>query len=117
MVYVVWENDKLNLIANILLAALISSALVTPLVFLELHYASQDYSEFPYLLFAVLWLLPAAFVLTITPLVRAVRAGKRLLAHPATLVVRIAFLALVAMLWMGGIHDQLPCFLGVPNCD
>jgi len=74
----------LNLIANILLAALISSALVTPLVFLELHYASQDYSEFPYLLFAVLWLSPAAFVLTITPLVRAVRAGKRLLAHPGT---------------------------------
>jgi hypothetical protein len=26
-------------------------------------------------------------------------------------------LILLAWLWVGLIHDQMPCFLGVPNCN
>lgn len=98
-------------------AALISSILVAPFVLLELRYGSQSYSKFPYPLFAILWLLPAAFLMTIAPLLRPAHAGDRVLARPVTLVVRIAIVALLAILWIGAIREQLPCFLGVPNCD
>ena len=38
-------------------AMLVSTALVAPLVYLELRYALPIYTEFPYPLFAILWLL------------------------------------------------------------
>ena len=52
--------DKLNHLTGLLNAALISSVLAVPLVFDELRYASQSDSKLPYLLFAILWLLPTA---------------------------------------------------------
>ncbi|HET8546528.1 MAG TPA: hypothetical protein VFL57_00915 [Bryobacteraceae bacterium] len=111
------KNDKLNRIATLTTAAVISSAMVAPFVFLELRYGAQNYSSFPYPLFGVLWLLPTAFVVTIAPVVRSVRTGDSVLSRPVTLVFRTGLLALIAVLWMGLIRDQLPCFLGVPNCD
>ena len=39
------------------------------------------------------------------------------MAHPTNLLFRVAFLALIAIIWAGILIDQLPCFLGVPNCD
>ena len=109
--------DKLNHLTGLLNAALISSVLAVLLVFVELRYASQSYSKLPYLLFAILWFLPTAFVIAIAPLVRAFRTRDSVLTHPVALVLRIAFLTLVAVLWIGLIQDQLPCFLGMPNCD
>jgi hypothetical protein len=32
-------------------------------------------------------------------------------------LLRVGFSALILMMWAGIIIDQLPCFLGVPNCD
>ena len=98
-------------------SARISSFIVAPFVFLEVRYAPQSYSSFPYPLFAMLWLVPAAFCLSIAPLARSVRSGEGVTAHPVTLAVRVSFMALLAVLWMGLVVDQLPCFLGVPNCD
>ncbi len=69
------------------------------------------------LLFGVLWLLPTAFLVILMPIVRTVRAGNSILANPIKLVFRVAFLALIATIWGWGFIDQLPCFLGVPNCD
>jgi hypothetical protein len=111
------ENHQGNLVNTLRTAAVISSVLVVPLLLLELRFGSQSYSSFPYALFAILWLLPVASVIMIAPFVRSVRAGQSILANPTTLVVRIAFLALFAVLWMLLVRDQLPCFLGVPNCD
>ena len=110
-------KDKPSRVVTLITAALISGALVAPFVVLELWYGSHNYSSFPYPLFAMLWLLPAAFIITIAPLVRTVRTGGSVLAQPVTLMVRIGFLALVALFWIGLVKDQLPCFLGVPNCD
>lgn len=94
-------------------AALTGLILVSPFVALELR---QDRQAFPYPLFAMLWLLPAVFVIAIAPLARTVRCGG-VLAHPATLAIRVVLLALLAILWMGLIQDQMGCFLGAPNCD
>jgi len=100
--------------ATVVRAMLVSTVLVAPLIYLQLRFG---YSDFPFVLFAVLWLLPGAFVLAAVPLLRAVRAGESLLARRGALVARVGFLVLTAMVWAGIVDDQMPCFLGVPNCD
>jgi hypothetical protein len=98
-------------------ALLVSTALVAPLIYLELRYAKMIYSEFPYPLFATLWFVAAAFVVVAAPLIHAVRAGESVLARPVVLTARIGFLILAALFWTFLVKDQMPCFLGVPNCD
>lgn len=68
-------------------------------------------------LYGTLWLLPMAFIAISAPMVQEVRAGRSLLANPHGLLLRVPFLALIAFLWGGILIDQMPCFLGVPNCD
>jgi hypothetical protein len=104
-------------LSTLLTAGLTSSVLIAPLVLLELRYGTHNYSSFPYPVFAILWVLPPLFVFTIAPLIRPVRPGGSVLAHPMTLLLRVAVLALIGMLWTQLLTDQLPCFLGVPNCD
>ncbi len=100
-------------------AALISLILVLPFAILEAVNNTITRQNAPGLivLFGLLWLLPTAFIVILAPLARTVRAGNSLLANPIALLVRVAFLALIAMMWGGVLIDQLPCFLGVPNCD
>lgn len=98
-------------------AALISLILVAPFVFLELRYGSHNYSKLPMVLFGTLWFIGTIFLITVSPIVRTMRAGGSLLAHPVTLLFRLVFMVFVAWVWVGITIDQLPCFLGVPNCD
>jgi hypothetical protein len=63
-----------------------------------------------------MWLLPLSFILIVMPIVRNL-AGNRNLANRVRLLPRIALATLIAWLWIGLILDQMPCFLGVPNCD
>jgi hypothetical protein len=104
---------------NLRTAALISFILILPFAILELLFHSVTRQNAPGLmvLFGLLWLLPTGFILTILPMVRTVRAGNSIVANPISLFVRVAFLAMFAMMWGGILIDQLPCFLGVPNCD
>jgi hypothetical protein len=85
----------------------LSTVLVLPLLVLELK--NQPVNQFPIVLFAVLWLLPFAFILLALELL----AGKRL---TVTLALGVVMLA-IAMFWVMLVIDQMPCFLGVPNCD
>jgi hypothetical protein len=103
--------------SNLITAALGSTLLVAPLIYLELHHAAKNYASFPYVLFAVLWLAPAAFLLTAASMLRAMRGGENVLARPAVFAISLAFLVLAAFFWAGLVNDQMPCFLGVPNCD
>lgn len=43
--------------------------------------------------------------------------GENLLAHPVGLSIKFALLILLAILCTELVLDQMPCFLGVPNCD
>jgi hypothetical protein len=63
------------------------------------------------------WLLAAAFVLMMTPIVRNQRSVGLNLAGIFRLMPRVAIVPLIAWLWLGLVVDQMPCFLGVPNCD
>lgn len=108
-----------DIVKNFKLAALISFFLILPFAILELLNNTTTKQDAPdlILLFGVLWLLPTAFLLILIPIVRSVRAGNSPLANPFTFLLRVASLAVIATVWGWGFLDQLPCFLGVPNCD
>jgi hypothetical protein len=75
------------------------------------------HERFPIVLFGVMWLLPLSFILIMRPVVRRLRADEGGVANPPGLWPRVAVSMLIAWLWIGLVVDQMPCFLGVPNCD
>ena len=113
------EGPPKNIATNLKLAALVSSILVLPFAILESLNNTITRQKAPGLivLFGLLWLLPMVFIAILLPIVRAVRAGDSVMANPINLLLRIAFLALIAMMWGAIVIDQIPCFMGVPNCD
>ncbi len=120
-VLVMKQGDMMKTITtNLGSAAIISFIIVLPFVILEFLFNTTLTKQnalglTP--LFGILWLLPMAFIVILVPIVRTLRAGNSIMANPISLLFRVAFLALIAMMWGGIISDQLPCFLGVPNCD
>lgn len=113
------EDPSKNIAANLKSAALISFIIVLPFALLESLNNTITKQNAPDLivLFGLLWLLPMAFAVILMPVVRAVRAGNSVTANPFNLLLRVAFLALIALMWGGLLADQLPCFMGAPNCD
>lgn len=106
-----------SLLANLRMPALVSTFLLLPFMILELVNRRGFHEGFPIVLFGLLWLLPVAFFLTLMPFVRNARAGNGIVSNPIGFLLRATFLILIAWLWAGIIIDQMPCFLGVSNCD
>lgn len=102
-------------------AALFGLLAVAPFAFMEVRNNPGIRSgelAFPFTLFHGMWLFPTMLFLAATPVVRGVRAGENVLAHPIGLMLRVSFLVLVAAVWLLILSDQMPCFLGgVPGCD
>ncbi len=63
-----------------------------------------------------MWLL-AAFVFDYDADRAQPALGRYELAGIFRLMPRVAIVVLIAWLWVGLVVDQMPCFLGVPNCD
>ncbi|MBP1702254.1 MAG: hypothetical protein H6Q38_1361 [Chloroflexi bacterium] len=105
------------MLINLRSPALIGAILVIPFMILELVNRRKFDEGFPFLLFGILWLMPVAFLLILMPLVRDLRAGNRILVNPINQLLRVVVLILIVWLWAGALIDQMPCFLGVPNCD
>jgi len=114
-----------NIITNFKSATIISFLLVLPFMILDFWFqivnkptalSDRNYSDF-IMLFGFLWLLPTAFIVILTPIVRNTRAGNGIMANPIYLLFRVAFLAFIAIIWGSLMIDQFPCFIGVPNCD
>ncbi len=101
-------------------ATLFGLLLIAPFAFMEWSnnpgVRSGEFA-FPFTLFFGMWLAPTVFFLNATPIVRGLRAGEAILAHPVSLLLRVAFLAFLAIGWLSLLRDQMPCFRGVPNCD
>lgn len=97
-------------------AALISFILVVPFLILESVNTTLTRQNAPglILLFGLLWLLPTAFLLILFPMARKLHAGST---NPVIVVPAVAFMVVLALAWGGLLIDQMPCFLGVPNCD
>jgi hypothetical protein len=96
-------------------AAVASFVVLLPFVALEMM--NQPLINFPIVLFVVMWLMQFALLSALVSIVRRVRGGGSNWIRPAMLLVRVAFVVAVAILWGGLVADQMPCFLGVPNCD
>jgi hypothetical protein len=94
-------------------SAIISAVVVLPLVGLELIYG---YGDFPIVLLAFMWLLTLAFFAILIPLIRRIKTDKGRVNY-FSIVPRVVCVILIAWLWVGVVADQMPCFLGVPNCD
>ena len=106
-----------NIFTNFILPAIVSSLLILPFVNLEWVNRQGFHEDFPVVLFALMWSLQTAFFVVLIQVLQSVRKGNRLMANPLDLFLKVSFLALAAWMWAGILMDQLPCFLGVLNCD
>ena len=92
-------------------AGIVSLVLVLPLLTLELVNGGEPGNDFPFVLFGVLWLLAIAFCISVQPLVRSPRPSL------TAILPRLIVALLAGAVWFRIVLDQMPCFLGVPNCD
>ena len=107
-----------NIFMNFRSPALISLILVIPFMIMEVLNRRNFNEGFPIPLFVIMWVLPIIFIVTLMPIVRNLRrAGNSLIASPVNLLIRVVILVFIVWMWMGLLIDQMPCFLGVPNCD
>jgi len=113
------KNPMQNIIPNLGSAALVSFILVLPFAILEslFNTVNKQNALGLIVLFGLLWLSSMAFIVILAPIVRTALSGNNIMASPINLLFRVALLAFIAMVWGGILIDQLPCFLGVPNCD
>ena len=51
------------------------------------------------------------------PIVRTLRAGGSLFAHPIHLIIVVFIVSAYTIGFANSLIDQWPCFIGVPNCD
>lgn len=110
-------NAPLRVLGSFAASLGLSAVLVVPLFVLEWWNRREFHEEFPLELFTFMSVHSLLIVLSAAPAVRRLRSERDLRAlafgHWAGLVLS-AFLAFV---YVGVVVDQLPCFLGVPNCD
>jgi hypothetical protein len=97
--------------------ALIGLLLTLPFLAMELVNRRAYHEPFPFPLFVLLWLLPVMFVLTLSPIVRDLRAGRGIPGGTASALLKTSLLFLLAWMWISLIVDQMPCFLGAQLCD
>jgi hypothetical protein len=96
---------------------LISSTLVVPFIVLQWVNRRAFHENFPFVLFTFMSLHSLFIVVLLTPALRRLRSEQDLrpltLGHWAGLVLS----AVLILAYADVVIDQLPCFLGVPNCD
>lgn len=99
-------------LGNITRSAIISTVIVLPFLVLELVNMPRP-DSFPLSLFVLLWLLPFFVLLLLLP-------ARRWLQDKSTAPhfwIRLISAALLYAFWLIVLIDQLPCFLGEPDCD
>lgn len=107
-----------HFVMNLRSAALISLIIVLPFVLLEVVNQTVTWRNAPglFVLFGLLWLLPVSLIVILLSCVRAVRTETSR-GNPFNILFKIAVVILIAAVWGNIMIDQMPCFLGVPNCD
>lgn len=101
---------------SLALAALIGLLLMLPFAVMELTFSAArvEVSNFV-ALFGFLWLLLATSAALIISFIQSIRAGKSVL-NSVNLAV-VPAVCIIAFVLVSLIADQMPCFMGVPNCD
>jgi hypothetical protein len=102
---------------NLRFSTITGFLLVLPFIILEMINRQNFHQGFPFALFGILWLLSLVSILVMMPVVREIRARNRIMPGPVVLLIRLLVFVFLAWIWTGIVIDQMPCFLGVPNCD
>lgn len=102
---------------NLKAAIIGSSVLVLPFIILELVNRRDFPNGFPIPLFGFMWLMALTFIVILMPILRSYQASNQTAPSSLSVLPRIVLLALIAWIWVSLVIDQMPCFLGVPNCD
>ena len=102
--------------AHLRLPILISLLLVLPLMTMELINRRNFNEGFPFVLFLVLFFVTFSFTLLLILIIKNIRIGNKINITPV-LFIQVGFLILIGVFGIMILIDQMPCFLGVPNCD
>jgi hypothetical protein len=97
-------------------SAIVGAVLVLPLLALEAVNGGLSAANLPIPLFAILWLLPVVIGLILMPMVRQLRT-ERVAKDAIAVAIKSVLVLALAWMWLMIVVDQMPCFLGVPNCD
>lgn len=109
------ETTRIGGSATLWLPAVVGILAVVPFALLELVNRIGLNEAFPFVLFVLLWVLPAVlFRLTISA-IQVFRSDRA--QASGSLIVRVIVVGVIAWFWIALMTDQMPCFLGVPNCD
>lgn len=106
-----------NSFGNLKKSAVLSLLIVLPFMFLEFVNGGYSLHGFPVPLFGFMWLLALSFIVLLVPILRSLQTGNRATPETIRLFLRLCLLILIAWMWTSLVLDQMPCFLGVPNCD
>lgn len=106
-----------NKFLALLIPAILGALTTIPFVALEWSNGDQFKLGFPYPVFIPMWLFASAFFSLLIPLAQDIKARRDLLTDKLNLSLRLLALVFLVWLWVGFVSDQMPCFLGVPNCD
>ena len=98
-------------------AAIVSSGLVLPFMILESVNGRNFPHDFPIVLFGLMWLMTLVFTVITLSFRRSLESGTRTVVESIGLMSKVVTLILIAWMWLSLVVDQMPCFLGVPNCD
>src|SRR5215207_2690828 len=100
------------------LPAAVSSVVVLSFVILE-YVNTEGFKQvgFPAALFGLLWVLTFFLVGLLQRSVLDIRSGNGFNANRAGFVLCAVLMIMVAVMWSGIVTDQIPCFIGVANCD
>jgi hypothetical protein len=110
-------SHRVPLAKGILFAVAFAVLLVAPFFILEVVNSPSAQVELPSVLFAFMFAHAALISVAISPAVlhavntRSLRSLSKL--HWCGAAIGLALLGIYA----GVIMDQMPCFMGVPNCD
>ena len=107
---------KIKMVARPSLSMLAGLSSVIPFIAMEFVNGGFSRYGFPLILFVALWLVASFFFYSLSTGVNMIRFPDR----PARKALGILVLSssiFFAWFWIMVVIDQMPCFLGIANCD
>jgi hypothetical protein len=107
----------LGTLKSFVTSLLISSTLIAPFIILQWVNRRAFHEDFPFVLFTFMSLHSLFIVFLLTPALRRLRSEGHVRALKLRHWAGLVFSAVLILAYADVVIDQLPCFLGVPNCD
>ena len=107
-------NPKLK---RLLTPILLGFLCVLPFAVMEIVNLGRIPDPFPYAIFLYLWLMFALFLICLFAIVRLAKSRVKKHERLPALLLNALVLLFTVMSIVYLLADQMPCFLGMPNCD